>query len=40
LDSTNFVHLDKDNMAIPEAIMNRVKERIKLGLKITDKWSI
>ena len=40
LDSTNLVHLDAENAVVPERIMDRVREKIRLGLRVTDKWTV
>jgi hypothetical protein len=40
LDSTNLVHLDVENNVVPERVMDRVREKIRMGLKVTDRWSI
>ena len=40
LDSLNLVHLNKENAVIPEVIMDYVKSKIQLGLKVTNKQSI
>ena len=40
LDSTNLIHLDAENAVVPDRIMDRVRQKIKLGLKATDKWTI
>ena len=40
LDSSNFVHLDKTELELPDLIMDRVRERIKLGLKASSKFQI
>jgi hypothetical protein len=40
LDSTNLVHMDSENATVPERIMDRVREKIRLGLKVTDKWTV
>lgn len=39
MDSTNIVHLNKENTVLPEVIMDRVKARVKLGLKVADKFT-
>mmetsp|Transcript_22135 Transcript_22135/g.29591 ORF Transcript_22135/g.29591 Transcript_22135/m.29591 type:complete len:93 (-) Transcript_22135:1480-1758(-) len=40
LDSSNFAHLDKPELQIPDVVMDRVRERIKLGLKASSKFQI
>jgi hypothetical protein len=35
-DSLNLVHLNKENAVIPEVIMDYVKSKIQIGLKVTD----
>jgi hypothetical protein len=40
MDSTNIIHLNKENDIVPEVIMDRVKARVKLGLKVADKFTI
>lgn len=31
--------MDAENAVVPDRIMDRVREKIKLGLKTTDKWT-
>lgn len=38
LDSSNLIHLDKTELELPEVIMDRVRERIVLGLKASSKF--
>ena len=38
LDSSNIVHLDKTELELPEIIMERVRQKIRLGLKATNKF--
>jgi len=40
LDSSNIVHLDKLEMEVPDLIMERVRQKIRLGLKATSKFQI
>ena len=40
LDSSNIQHLDKNEADLPDLIMDRVREKIKLGLKATSKFQI
>lgn len=40
LDSSNIEHLDKSELELPELIMERVRQRIRLGLKATNKFQI
>ena len=40
MDSSNFVHLSKNELELPELIMDRVRERIKLGLKASSRFQI
>ena len=35
LDSSNLEHLDKNEPDLPDIIMDRVREKVKLGLKAT-----
>ena len=40
LYSSNIVHLDKLEMEVPDLIMERVRQKIRLGLKATSKFQI
>lgn len=40
LDSSNIVHLDKSEFELPDVIMERVRQKIRLGLKATNKFNI
>ena len=36
LDSANLVHMDKPDYNLPDVVMERVREKIRLGLKATE----
>jgi cephalosporin-C deacetylase-like acetyl esterase len=40
LDSSNFQHLHKENTLVPEVVMDRVRDKIRCGLKVTEKFAI
>ena len=40
LDSSNFQHLDKKELEIPDVVMARVRERIVVGLKASSQFQI
>ena len=40
LDSSNFEHLDKNEADLPDLVMDRVKEKVRIGLKATSKFQI
>ena len=40
LDCSNLPHLDKMEEDIPELIMDRLREKIKIGLKASNKFTI
>jgi len=40
MDSTNLTHLGRESIEVPSVVMDRVKERIKMGLKVTEKFLI
>lgn len=40
MDSTNLAHLGRESLEVPSVVMERVKERIRMGLKVTEKFLI
>ena len=40
LDSSNFVHLDKTELELPELVMERVREKVQLGLKASSMFQV
>ena len=40
MDSSNMVHLDKKVNELPQIVMQRVQEKIRLGLKATEKFLV
>lgn len=40
LDSSNMIHLDKADYDLPDVVMERVHEKVRLGLKATNKFLI
>ena len=40
MDSVNFKHMDSDPSIIPTRVMDRCYEKVMLGMKAPEKWSI
>ena len=40
MDSSNFQHLDKTELQIPDVVMERVRDRIRIGLKSASMFQI
>lgn len=40
MDSTNLVHMNKESQQVPDVIMERVRQRVRMGLKVTEKFTI
>ena len=40
MDSSNMTHLDKKVIDLPSVVMQRVQEKIRLGLKATEKFLV
>jgi len=40
MDSTNLAHLGRESLEVPSEVMERVRERIRMGLKVTEKFLI